>query len=354
MKGESLSNPHLRQKSQLQSIHSSLAMAKCIISPEELADIINNKNSTISPYVIRRVKNTHDTYNLIPALDPFYIEDILNAHGFLMADLEKEAGCFRSGSLLTGNQETRFIAPPASSVPKMMADLIDWAKTANVHPLIKTCTVHHLFNYIQPFAEGNEQMGQIWQTLLLSQWKPFFAWLPVEALIFERQQEYHEATTAANKAADSSGFIEFMLKVIRDSIEKLLQTKPVPVQASEQAPIHISKQGSEQTPGQLSVHIPNPVSAQASEQSFMQAPDQIPKQVTEQVGRLLAVFGGDDLSAKELLERLKLKHRQSFRNLYLRPALELGLIEMTAPDKPNSSKQKYRAAKMEKKLIRNS
>ncbi|MCL1940308.1 MAG: hypothetical protein FWG09_00090 [Synergistaceae bacterium] len=67
--------------------------------------------------------------------------------------------------------------------------------------------------------------------------------------------------------------------------------------------------------------------------------------MTEQVERLVAALGKETLSAKELLERLGLKHRQSFSNSYLRPALELGLIEMTAPDKPNSSKQKYRAPK---------
>lgn len=42
------------------------------------------------------------------------------------------------------------------------------------------------------------------------------------------------------------------------------------------------------------------------------------------------------------MELLGLKHRPSFRNNYLLPALELGYVEMTILDKPNSSKQKYR------------
>lgn len=69
------------------------------------------------------------------------------------------------------------------------------------------------------------------------------------------------------------------------------------------------------------------------------------EQVTDQVERLMSAFGSETLSAKELLERLGLKHRPTFSNNYLRPALELGLIEMTVPDKPNSSKQQYRAVK---------
>ena len=57
----------------------------------------------------------------------------------------------------------------------------------------------------------------------------------------------------------------------------------------------------------------------------------------------MIAWGGDTLSAKEILERLGLKHRSTLSNNYLRPALALGWIERTIPDKPNSSKQKYRA-----------
>ncbi len=40
--------------------------------------------------------------------------------------------------------------------------------------------------------------------------------------------------------------------------------------------------------------------------------------------------------------RTVLKHRPTFRNNYLIPELRLGFIEMTIPDKPNSSKQRFR------------
>jgi len=47
-------------------------------------------------------------------------------------------------------------------------------------------------------------------------------------------------------------------------------------------------------------------------------------------------------STREMMELLGLKHRPSFRDNYLLPALKLGHIEMTIPNKPNSSKQKYK------------
>jgi hypothetical protein len=65
-------------------------------------------------------------------------------------------------------------------------------------------------------------------------------------------------------------------------------------------------------------------------------------QVTDQVRKLLIAMDSNSLSAAEIMTKLKLNHRPSFRESYLKPALELKLIEMTIPDKPNSSLQKYR------------
>ena len=64
-------------------------------------------------------------------------------------------------------------------------------------------------------------------------------------------------------------------------------------------------------------------------------------EVTPHVGRLLRVCEGN-LLREELQAHLGLKDRKHFRESYLHPALDAGLIEMTIPDKPRSSKQKYR------------
>ncbi len=64
--------------------------------------------------------------------------------------------------------------------------------------------------------------------------------------------------------------------------------------------------------------------------------------MTEQVKLILDAIGEDTISSKELMERVGLKHRPTFRENYLLPAIEAGYIEMTIPDKPHSSNQKYR------------
>ena len=60
------------------------------------------------------------------------------------------------------------------------------------------------------------------------------------------------------------------------------------------------------------------------------------------VEKLLSVLGDNVLSATEIMERLNLVHKPTFRKNYLNLALEAKLIERTIPDKPNSKNQKYR------------
>ena len=45
-----------------------------------------------------------------------------------------------------------------------------------------------------------------------------FAWLPVESIIHDRQQEYYNAINASNDAGESTAFIEFMLSAIKASL----------------------------------------------------------------------------------------------------------------------------------------
>ncbi|RWX49708.1 ATP-dependent DNA helicase RecG [Candidatus Electrothrix communis] len=56
---------------------------------------------------------------------------------------------------------------------------------------------------------------------------------------------------------------------------------------------------------------------------------------------MLEVLEGE-MNPREIQEQLGLKAEKNFRLLYLRPALDAGLIEMTLPGKPRSPKQCYR------------
>jgi len=84
----------------------------------------------------------------------------------------------------------------------------------------------------------------------------------------------------------------------------------------------------------------------SAEQVAIKAAEQVTEQVTEQVPeqvvRLLSVLREHTMSGQELMDAVGLQHRPTFLYSYLQPALKEGLIEMTIPEKPRSSKQRYR------------
>ena len=75
------------------------------------------------------------------------------------------------------------------------------------------------------------------------------------------------------------------------------------------------------------------------------------EQVTEQVKALIRAIDNHEYSRTEIMEIIGVKHRPSFSDNYIQPALEMNLIELTIPDKPNSSRQKYRLTQKGKNAL---
>jgi len=98
----------------------------------------------------------------------------------------------------------------------------------------------------------------------------------------------------ADKRADVTLFIEFMLKALHDAIIEAVTT------------------------------------------------DQVGDYVSDQVARILKALNGGELGSSELMTALGLSHRPTFRENYLNPALDGGWIERTQPDSPRSPTQRYR------------
>ena len=139
-----------------------------------------------------------------------------------MEGLVKEAGRFRSGDVgVYAGAQLIHAGTPANYVPELMAQLFSWLKKSKNHPLIKSCVFHYEFEFIHPFADGNGRMGRLWQSLILQKWQSIFAWIPIETLVHENQNEYYRALQLADNASDSTVFVEFMLRMIRDAMKEL-------------------------------------------------------------------------------------------------------------------------------------
>jgi predicted transcriptional regulator len=120
------------------------------------------------------------------------------------------------------------------------------------------------------------------------------AYLPVETVIRDRQEDYYRVLAQADHRADATLFVEFMLEALRSAIEEAV------------------------------------------------AGDQVSDQVSDQVIRLLDGLRHGEAGASGLMVGLNLTHRPTFRKNYLEPAFAAGLIERTQPVSPRSPTQRYR------------
>lgn len=288
--------PRLRRVNRIKSIHSSLAIENNTLSFEQVTAVINGKPVLAPQKDVLEVQNAFRAYEKLSEINPYSIDDLLKIHGVMTDRLVKESGQLRSGQVGVYNQDGKVVhlAPPAEFVPGQIAQLFDWVQTSKTNMLIKSSVFHYEFEFIHPFNDGNGRTGRFWQTALLASWKPIFAWIPIESIIKNNQEAYYNAIALSTSQDKSNIFVEFMLDVINNAIKELV----------DDAKNH-------------SNHLNN------------------------RIAELLKVIEPYPQSATELMEKLNLKSRAGFRNNYLQPALDAGLIGMTEPDKPTSKNQKY-------------
>ncbi|HIQ61518.1 MAG TPA: Fic family protein [Candidatus Enterenecus faecium] len=218
-------NPTLRRSNRIRTIHGSLAIEQNTLSLEQVTAVLDGKQVLAPPKDIAEVKNAYEIYERLDQLDPYSVDDLLTAHGILTRGLVEESGQFRSRPVGVVDRQGNILhfGTLPQYVPDLVMELLEWVKTSQVHMLIRSCVFHYELELIHPFADGNGRVGRLWHTLLLSRWNPVFAWLPVESIIHDRQQEYYAAINASNEAGESTVFIEFMLSAIKASITETME-----------------------------------------------------------------------------------------------------------------------------------
>ena len=220
--------PELRRKTRIRSIHSSLAIENNQLSLFQVEDVINGKLVMGEQKNIQEVKNAYEAYEQIDKLNPYSVEDLKKIHGILTFLIEKDSGKFRNygEAVYDGNVEI-FMAPPHKLVPTLMDNLFKWMNEAKktINPLILSSVFHYEFVFIHPFGDGNGRTARLWQTVILANWEKAFTYLPIESMIKKNQNEYYKVIDDCNKAGNSTKFIEFMLKMINDTIDEVINSK---------------------------------------------------------------------------------------------------------------------------------
>lgn len=214
----------LRRANKIRSIHGSLAIEGNTMSLEQITAVLDGKPVIATAREVQEVKNALVVYEKFNEFDAFLQADLLRAHELLMLGLLDSAGHFRSSNVgVMSGRQVIHMAPPASQVLRLMEDLFSWVGKTDFHPLIASSVFHYEFEFIHPFADGKGRMGRLWQNVILADWNPLFANLPIESMVYRYQQEYYQAIQATTGATDAAPFVEFMLGTISKTFSQLIQ-----------------------------------------------------------------------------------------------------------------------------------
>ena len=155
--------------------------------------------------------------------------------------------------------------------------------------------LHYLVNELHLFTDGNGRCARLWQNVILSNWEKVFEYVPIESEIKKYQEEYYSVINECNKIGESTKFVEFMLRMIDEVLNKLIDG----------------------------------VNNQINHTSLY-------------VKKLLNVMEiGVKYTSSELMSMVDMKSRASFRENYLIPAIDNGFIKMTFPNNPTNKNQTY-------------
>lgn len=214
----------LHRRNRIRMIHGSLALEQNALTLEQAAAVLNGRRMIAPLRDVTELKNAWEAYEELEKLDPFSMDALLETHRTMMHSLEGEAGVFRAKKVNVVDESGQILhfGTLPDYYSKLAAELLEWVEGSDLPMLVKSCVFRYEFERIHPFANGTGRIGRLWHTVLLAKWNPLFAWVPVDAVIQERQAEYYKAINAANDAGNASSFIHFLLISIKASLNMVI------------------------------------------------------------------------------------------------------------------------------------
>lgn len=227
-------SPELRKSHTVKTIHNSLQIEGNSLSESQITALLKGERVIGPSKDILEVQNAITAYDRIGHWQGTEEKSFLKAHDILMQNLMNSPGRYRAEGvgIMKGN-EVQHYAPPHDRVPFLMKELFSYLKDSDDPVLIKSCVFHYEVEFIHPFLDGNGRMGRLWQSVLLTEWHELFSFLPFETLIRQEQEAYYNVLALCDKAGNSTAFIEFMLGILSEALDDLLNQSAQPKTSTE-------------------------------------------------------------------------------------------------------------------------
>lgn len=228
---------------------------------------------------IRAARNMAELFTKSRGMHMQLPEDICLLHKMLFSGISEDAGVFR----------------PDRNIPSSLRTLSDWYRKSSMQPLLRSIVFSYELLRIQPFSSGNEITAWSCLNIQLGKWRDILSDLSYETFLYRRKSEYLRVMEECSRSGSCEAYIEFMLRILYCAL-------------------------------------------QVYDEELHSGLD-----ITQSMQMLLdAMEDGRSYTTHEMMALVNLRHRPTFRDNYLLPCMEGGLIVMTVPDKPNSRNQRYR------------
>ncbi len=150
-------------------------------------------------------------------------EHIFTLHKILAEGVmdQGEAGRYRSIHVKVGS----YIPPPPDDVSPLMLELLEWwnKMSKDLSPVLSSAILHHRFESIHPFADGNGRTGRalaLWE--LYRRGFDTHHIFSVDEFYWEDRPRYYAALDAVRREGDDlTGWLEYSAEGLRQTLERV-------------------------------------------------------------------------------------------------------------------------------------
>jgi hypothetical protein len=218
----------------------------------------------------------------------YRLYDYLNNVDILDVDVLKKS------YLLVGNDSNVYRNEELchNSIKLLVNNLLSWYKSSKgiTHPLILAIVFHYWLMVIKPFNNYNGIIARLILVKELNTFNGIFSSISIGEYIANHKENYYRLLSNKN----TNDFIDFMLDIIIESLTN-----------------YSSKEN-------------------------------IYGEDTININKLLKIMDYyKPMTAYEIMDKLKIKSKETLRNSYLNIAIKKDLIRLTIPNKPTSRNQMY-------------
>ena len=150
-------------------------------------------------------------------------EDMLKLHKVIAANVMDQgaAGRYRTIGVRVG----RFVPPPPEDVSGLMFELLEWWNTesAKQSSIISSAVIHHRFESIHPFADGNGRMGRtlaLWE-LYRREFDTHHIFSVDEFYWADRPRYYAELDAVRQQSGNLTSWLEYAAEGLYVTLEKV-------------------------------------------------------------------------------------------------------------------------------------